>query len=97
MLKPGLFQALFQPLRVHFHISSVCSSKYDSFHIFQFLTKYKNAGGQDNKISVIIMTETTLCNFLETLVISSPLGQLHVDVILLQLPESLSLLFSCAN
>ena len=25
------------------------------------------------------------------------LGQLHDDVILLQLPESLSLLFSCAN
>ena len=26
-----------------------------------------------------------------------PIGQLHDDVILLQLPESLSLLFSCAN
>ena len=25
------------------------------------------------------------------------IGQLHDDVILLQLPESLSLLFSCAN
>ena len=26
-----------------------------------------------------------------------PIGQLHDDVILLQLPESFSLLFSCAN
>ena len=34
---------------------------------------------------------------LAALIQCATIGQLHDDVILLQLPESLSLLFSCAN
>ena len=43
----------------------------------------------------ILKAKEEKCPFKTTL--NATIGQLHDDVILLQLPESLSLLFSCAN
>ena len=46
---------------------------------------------------ILQYTQSDLSRALRRVAATCLIGQLHDDVILLQLPESLSLLFSCAN
>ena len=59
------------------------------------INKGNNWSGGTN--SILFAINVTLSGYQLSRHVIAPIGQLHDDVILLQLPESFSLLFSCAN